>query len=289
MERQDTNKSAYNSPVTVRMLLGGTVKRPPWATSIVDVIKECTLPRTMSEFSPDPSVTERTPINPRPRNTILSPSRLARSATSLLQTQRKQQNRISFPPSSWGRETDTGSFFAEVEHPTRSFSSLPSMNETDTSSQLDSSTSAPGFQSSEFDYLNQQNPYTASYMFTPPPPTSSPEKTEKEVIRSHSYSSSLPTFSNVEPVPPPQYHTIEIHSNNNEDDPDDIYIGPATRESSQSAPSNHDATKERASKQQRQNEVQALFEFTALQEGDLSFNAGDTIQIIQRTKNIDDW
>ncbi|EAU92639.2 SH3 domain-containing protein [Coprinopsis cinerea okayama7 len=42
VERQDANALAYNSPVTARMLLGGMIDPPPWATPLIQALDACT-------------------------------------------------------------------------------------------------------------------------------------------------------------------------------------------------------------------------------------------------------
>jgi SH3 domain-containing YSC84-like protein 1 len=42
MERQDANFQAYDSPVTARMLLGGTVEPPSWALPLIRTLEACT-------------------------------------------------------------------------------------------------------------------------------------------------------------------------------------------------------------------------------------------------------
>ncbi|KAG6837887.1 hypothetical protein H0H93_013040 [Arthromyces matolae] len=42
VERQDANHQAYNSPVTARMLLGGIVEAPEWASPLIRTLESCT-------------------------------------------------------------------------------------------------------------------------------------------------------------------------------------------------------------------------------------------------------
>lgn len=108
VERQDANTQAYKSPVTARLLLGGMVEPPEWTSPLIKTLEACTgLPgnRQWVNDSPGPSAE-------RPSYAfggVASPG-AGPSSPSFLK--KKKKSEMSFPPASWGKSADTGSYFS---------------------------------------------------------------------------------------------------------------------------------------------------------------------------------
>lgn len=116
VERQDANVQAYHSPVTARLLLGGTVDPPPWATPLIKTLEACTgMPGGRGWVNED---APRTPGGTyifgggrsNPSSGIRTPSFL----------RKKKKSDTSFPPASWGEESDSGSYFSKSPTPSHS-------------------------------------------------------------------------------------------------------------------------------------------------------------------------
>ncbi|KAF8167819.1 hypothetical protein B0H34DRAFT_646722 [Crassisporium funariophilum] len=105
VERQDANFQAYNSPVTARMLLGGTVDPPPWALPLIKTLEACTGMPGGRDWINDES--SGVPGGSYAFGGLASPGS---RTPSFLQKKRKPEI-STFPPQSWGSETDSGSYF----------------------------------------------------------------------------------------------------------------------------------------------------------------------------------
>jgi hypothetical protein len=98
VERQDANVQAYDSPVTVKLLLGGIVEPPPWAAPLINTLEACTgLPgnkKWVEEAGGGHGYVF---------------SGIGTAAPSQLRKKRKSE---PFPPPSWGQSRDSGSYFS---------------------------------------------------------------------------------------------------------------------------------------------------------------------------------
>ena len=122
VERQDANFQAYDSPVTARMLLGGTVDPPDWALPLIKTLEACTgmpggrewindgtagIGRTAYAFggtaSPSPS--------PSPSPRVNMPSFLQK---------KKKPDVPPFPPPSWQLDNQSDSSFSTTAHQSHS-------------------------------------------------------------------------------------------------------------------------------------------------------------------------
>jgi len=119
VERQDANFQAYESPVTARLLLGGTVDPPQWALPLIKTLEACTgMPGTRQWVNDEGS---RTPggtyVFGKP-STSSSRSSISRLPSFL---RKKKSDSPSFPPASWGVENENVSYFNTPESdPSRS-------------------------------------------------------------------------------------------------------------------------------------------------------------------------
>jgi len=109
VERQDANVQAYDSPVTAKLLLGGTVDPPSWAAPLIKTLEACTgLPGNRKW------VQEGVGEGGYAFGGMSSPGEPA--IPSQLRKKKKDDKLSSFPPPSWGKNKDSGSYFTtEVE------------------------------------------------------------------------------------------------------------------------------------------------------------------------------
>ena len=106
VERQDANSQAYKSPVTARLLLGGTVEPPHWATPLIKTLEACTgMPGNREWINDEGSRSPGTYAF----GGVSSPGPMSR-APSFLRKKKKLET-LTFPPESWGEETRGGSYF----------------------------------------------------------------------------------------------------------------------------------------------------------------------------------
>ena len=117
VERQDANHNAYKSPVTAKLLLGGMVDSPPFATSLTSTLDSCTgMPRykkwvddAPSPFLDDDYTFGRSESSGNVTNT----SNTSNTSKSRSFLRKKKPEQDAFPPASWGTRTDTGAYFSD--------------------------------------------------------------------------------------------------------------------------------------------------------------------------------
>ncbi|KAK2461696.1 hypothetical protein APHAL10511_006159 [Amanita phalloides] len=253
VERQDANHRAYESPVTVKLLLGGMVDPPPWSASLINTLDSCTgIPRYNKwvDDAPRPFTDEDyafasseshvpTPDTPKSR--------------SYLKKKRPEQN--TFPPTSWGRRTDTGAYF---------YDDTPDQDLAHESSRFETTFGTD---------------YTSEYGLSEPPlrqggsqhncsfSAASPFVT----VPSHTRSSTLPTSSN--PFFTPEDHSVEL-----------FYT-----EQSLNPPASRSEARNWSIPDEGMPRAIALYNFRAVEPGDLAFLKGEVITITQKSDKTDDW
>lgn len=116
VERQDANVQAYDSPVTARILLGGVVEPPTWATPLIKTLEACTGMPGGREWVYDER--PRTPGGTYAFGGVASPG-AGPSTPSFLRKKKKSEKDI-FPPQSWGTASDSGSYFSDQKPGTHS-------------------------------------------------------------------------------------------------------------------------------------------------------------------------
>lgn len=112
VERQDANVQAYNSPVTARLLLGGTVDPPSWASALITTLESCTGMPGNRKWIED-GTADRNYVFGGVASPGVEPSGVEPS-TSYLRKKRKS-DKPAFPPDSWGTSTDSGSYFSSTD------------------------------------------------------------------------------------------------------------------------------------------------------------------------------
>ncbi|TFK76739.1 DUF500-domain-containing protein [Pluteus cervinus] len=130
VERQDANADAYQSPVTTKILLGGMVPPPPWAKPLIATLEARTGVPGVKKWIDDRADAQR---NSGQRDSGyafefgggsggntptggMSVPNFLQSTPSFLK-KKKSGPKPTFPPPSWGRVKDSGSYFVtEPEH-----------------------------------------------------------------------------------------------------------------------------------------------------------------------------
>jgi len=287
VERQDANSQAYKSPVTVKMLLGGHVDPPEWAEPLIKTLDGCTrMPGqrdwihdeynrpTDSDYAFAGSNTQPSP----------PPSTYSRSSSFL----KKKKERQSFPPSHWDIDGDRGPSFSGNTSPstspeidTRSANGFE--NSLSRRSTHSHSNSVPAHKTGGTLVDDLDDPFGNAYAITGAPVS------RGHVPRATSLGGDFRPHSNRSlPASRSQY------SYNAADENDDIF--PESSSGTQQKPANiqpsHTAPKPPVNRPSHSGGVAravALFNFNAVEDGDLSFNKGDVIVITKKSDSTDDW
>ena len=106
MERQDANFQAYDSPVTARMLLGGTIEPPDWASPLIKTLEACTGMPGGREWIND--LSGGTSGSRYAFGGMASPS--SRVNTPSFFQKKKKADPPDFPPPTWQSDTQSDSF-----------------------------------------------------------------------------------------------------------------------------------------------------------------------------------
>ncbi|CAK5280081.1 unnamed protein product [Mycena citricolor] len=266
VEREDANVQAYGSQVTSKLLLNGGVDPPPWAASFIKTLEVCTgLPGTrqwVNEDGPDRGYAFATPTSETP------PSYLRK---------KRKESKSDFPPASWGEQRDSGSYFSQqvegaslrgkpkFDNPAVDEWGSPS-SERPRSTIWDTAGSSAFPTQFQSDFVSDSHrpnkPFTSPTPSTPGTVYDLVDTTPQVPMfghadnQSHHSRSSSSAFSQTAPAPAPV-----------------LLKNPAL---SQPLPSGL-------------GRAIALFDFNAVQSGDLSFSKGDIIVITKRSESSDDW
>ncbi|CAA7259976.1 unnamed protein product [Cyclocybe aegerita] len=296
VEREDANVQAYESPVTARMLLGGAVDPPPWAMPLIKTLEACTGMPGNREWVDEP----RTPGGSYAFGGVGS-SESTGSSPSFLR-KKKRPETSAFPPASWGAETNSGSYFS----PTASQSSQ-SHSRNMTWDSGDSSVTNSFSTKFESDSIPERRPspfkrtdFSANGTPSPPPAL---RTTSNPFVPSHRSSGSSPKLFDMSWKSPPEYKNITpTHQRAtslkydlrpaNEDD--DVFYTSDSLNRAASTPA-HPIIKQREelSRPLLPGEgvarAIALYDFNAVESGDLSFRKGDVIVVTKKSDSVDDW
>jgi len=265
VERDDANVLAYDSPVTARLLLGGHVDPPTWATPLVKTLEACTgLPGNRQWINDQGN---RTPGGSYIFGGLASPG----SGSTPSFFRRKKKDSPNFPPATWGVETNAGSYFTDAAP--HSHSRNMTWSGTIPSS------------SSKFELDSERTPPSASFSSNRPfQLNSQPDTTNPFRKTSSPTSLTLPHRRNLS-LP----HTNHDHFDS---DADDIYA-PTTFTPSNPLMRPVIKPREELLRPLLPHEgvarAIALYNFDAVEDGDLSFKKGDIIVITKKSDSTDDW
>ncbi|KAJ2933563.1 hypothetical protein H1R20_g3496, partial [Candolleomyces eurysporus] len=286
VEREDANYLAYNSPVTAKMLLGGTVDPPEWAMPLIKTLEACTGMPGSRGWVEDGRSSPSSPysfgsglgsggITPQQSGSSVP------SSPSFLRRKKKPE----FPPASWGAPSQSGSYF--TEEPSRA---PPRGSDFGTTSQ-----SRASFQT-QFD--SDYNPVPTFVSKARIHDDTIPAYNEDPLVastarKSHMRSTSLFT--------PPQSSSSKDFKRTSLafPEPDLISLNdpnPFTSHNRTSSLStgrqySYDSQDSSRSNSQPSSAIQAvaLYKFDAVESGDLSFDKGDVISIVKKSDSTDDW
>lgn len=258
VERQDANVQAYNSPVTARLLLGGVVEPPTWATPLIKTLEACTGMPGGREWVYDER--PRTPGGTYIFGGVASPG--AGPSTPSFLRKKKKSEKDSFPPQSWGTASDSGSYFTDERPGTHSrnmtwdgHATIPSTFETRFES--DFSVDQP--------ISSKSNPFANGNSSSSEPKITAKQR-HTPYFKSTSLDYASPPYSppsDIDPFSVPS-HTLS-------------YIKPKPELTRPLLP--HEGVAKAI----------ALYNFRAVESGDLSFSKGDVIIITQKSGSTDDW
>ncbi|KAI6045176.1 hypothetical protein EDC04DRAFT_2889360 [Pisolithus marmoratus] len=259
VERQDANALAYNQNVTAKMLLSGAVARPEWASSLVRTLEACTgIPGTRRWIDDRTDEPASYPFDASgtPPSKPSSPKVTPGGRRSSLFGKKKD---VDFPPQHWGTTKDSGSYFATDDLDSREdFDSTVWSRPSDRS--RPSQSINDGRIGSTFGNDPRDLPHSRSLSvpFTRRPPN-------------------MPNYADpFSDVPAPEQNLD--HSRGREADGFEPYAAEARRESSKPLSAQDGVTR-----------AIALYNFDAVEAGDLTFSKGDVIVVTRKSDSTDDW
>ncbi|TDL28856.1 DUF500-domain-containing protein [Rickenella mellea] len=289
VERQDANALAYSSDVTAKMLLSGVIDAPGWATPLIQTLEACTgMPGGHKWIQEQPSGETRYAFG----NGVESPGNENGPSSA-----RKKKRSLSaqFPPAAWGRRKNSGSYFTSdfqddppeyaaasstsnrVERESGTTSAFPTQFESDFSLVDTRPTERPPItRSAQSTVTPRQSTYNPGSPFNDLPPFPNAGKAN------HGRSFSAVPYSSVSRTNPFS-QSSQSHSLSNEDWSPDVETGlkpHLTSKKELSVPLSPHEGVARAI---------ALYEFNAVESGDLSFRKGEVITITKKSHSVDDW
>ncbi|KAG6891084.1 hypothetical protein C0995_014174 [Termitomyces sp. Mi166 len=257
VERQDANHQAYHSPVTARMLLGGVVDPPEWASYLIHTLESCTgMPggrKWVQDGHTDGIYAFGGLASPGIES---SPSFMKKKSSSY-----RQRSSEIFPPDAWGNQKDSGSYFESQDEASR----------TRHGRVTDSDQDAP---SSPFD-SPFDNPKRPRFISNSSNTTTLDRSYDNPARHSRSYSAAAPHLDSSYSDPlgnPGKYdsRTYRLGFQTN--------TTPRLRTRS-----------ELIQQHESVGRAIALYDFKAVESGDLSFTKGDVITILKKSDSSDDW
>ncbi|KAK0208417.1 hypothetical protein DFS33DRAFT_1271670 [Desarmillaria ectypa] len=267
VERQDANVQAYNNPnVTVKLLLSGAISHPPWTAPLIQTLEACTgLPgnRQWIEDGGQSSAYAFSGVGS------------AGSQTPSYLKKKKKADKSTFPPESWGQETASGSYFTESDPPSNRYNSsnlTSTPNDTwQRGGNTSVTTSFPTHFDSDFMREDSKRPTHRNSQSLPYAPKTQATNDWFDSLDEPKCSTS----------PGGMYHgrSVSLASSANSrisyDSSASIFISP----------------KPELSKPLLEGVARAiaLYNFNAVESGDLSFHKGDVIVILQKSNSSDDW
>lgn len=286
VERQDANSVAYRSNVTARQLLSGVIDPPEWAFTLIKTLESCTGMPGSRGWIHDENYDFQSSY--AFGGGVSSPGNENRSS---LRNWKKKTPNDPFPPPTWGQKKDSGSYFQteftdDFGSSTQSRSSWEGSREADTSStpkfgthfESDFTSEEPHARrrahvglSPPWDSTLSDDTFTSGSRFDSPSPSHSGQSS------AHTRSISVASpFSANSVAPGDGRSSLASHQRSYS-----LAESPHTIPKSQpAAPSSRRDGVARAI---------ALYDFQAVESGDLSFSKGDVITVMQKSESSDDW
>ena len=283
VERQDANAQAYRSDVSAKQILSGSITPPEWAQSLI---------RTLEARTGTPGgrawVQEGRPSS----DSQYAFGGISSSSADIPQSSRKQlrktRNADSFPPDSWGTPKNTGSYFGPPEEESVSGSAW----DYDHAPRIDD---PPPFETRfESDFVPtvrpnvRHTPGQSLDLSSPRTGQNSPHARSS----SSTASTTNPFYSKAERRESDGYDIATPFGPTLEDEENPF--GPGSRSVEAAAARHREAERERVlSRPLAQGEgiarAIALYDFRAVEFGDLSFLKGQVITITEKSDSTDTW
>lgn len=297
VERQDANAQAYQSDVTAKLLLGGAVEPPPWSSTLIKTLEACTGMPGTRQWVNDGDLNDGSYAF----NGLASPG--AETSSSFLRKRKKEKpGKESFPPDSWGAKKNSGSYFDE--------SFVPSLSEPRGQyRKQDNSTTASFETPFKSDFMpedqKRRHPRLSLSVSHSPLPDYFDQRssTSSEFPRPSRFASS-PTHNRAfsASVASGSSYDQQRHSSYSNPFAPQSPGGRRNRNSSPSpsdsgrsfnTPAPYIAPKPELKRPLLPHEgvarAIALYDFKAVEKGDLSFSKGNVITIVQKSNSTDDW
>ena len=285
VERQDANAQAYRSDVSAKQILSGSITPPEWAQTLIHTLEARTGTPGGRAWVQDG--------RPSPDSQYAF-SGISSSNAEVPQTSRKQlrktRNADSFPPDSWGTPKNSGSYFG----PPAEEAVSGSVWDYDHAPRIEDST--PFETRFESDFVP---PVRSNVRHTPGQSldlsTSSGSRTGQKSTHARSSSSitspTNPFYAKAEresdgyDIATPFGPTLE-----DEENP----FGPGSRSVEAAVARRREAEREHVLSQPLAQEegiarAIALYDFRAVEPGDLSFLKGQVITITEKSDTTDTW
>ncbi|KIJ45718.1 hypothetical protein M422DRAFT_29799 [Sphaerobolus stellatus SS14] len=271
VERQDANAIAYGSAVTVKMLLSGVVVPPPWAEELIKTIESCTgLPGGQTWIQDAPL---GGPVDGYAFGGAGSPG------SETVKRSRKSNSISSFPPTSWGKRKDTGSYFDSVTEETTQTTVRPVRNE-----------SAKPI--SELDPVRFPVQFDSNGSLFQKPAVVKQPKPQPNFL-----DDDLPPLDKLEIrpppwVPPPQHTRSFSGPNPFAQTPSESYNAPSfSRGNSKTFTPTGYSVAAKPSQPEYPKLIRAIaeYDFKPVEAGDLGFSKGEIIVITEKSDKTDDW
>lgn len=286
VERQDANTLAYKQDVTAKMLLSGAIPCPEWASSLVKTLESCTgLPGTR-KWVDDGTREQAGYAFAIPKSEGSTPSFLSR-----------KKKGGDFPPEHWGKRIESGSYFtsggADVDvGPTPWDDHDRALSGTGFDTKFESDPSPPS-QSYHRSFNSISAPpgvkdrYDPASPFNSLPPFSSAHSSLGDK-NAHSRSMSVPSVKQSF-----NEHSLADYTNPfaSSSPPDDNFFESDNQTSYRAAPFLKTKAEFASSLPLGEgvSRAIALYDFNAVEAGDLSFSKGDVILITKKSDSTDDW
>jgi len=296
VERQDANAVAYNQDVTVKMLLSGAVPCPDWAEPLVKTLESCTVRPGTRDWIDDQVEGQVSYAFGSTNGTSATDSKTQRFSSFL----GKKKKDIGFPPPHWGTRTYSDSRFSndpddhspvrleDIDGPSPRSSGFDDEFEPDLSSarRINHRPSRSVGASTSTSHTPVDS-YDPASPFNSLPPFRSVHSTLSDKTASHSRSMSVPKlghsteqrddlagYTNPFSSTPPE-DELEHYRDTVEPSPPRLKTKPELGKP--------------LSPLEGVARAIALYEFKAVEAGDLSFSRGDVIIVTRKSDSTDDW
>jgi len=285
VERQDANALAYNSNVTAKQILSGSVDPPEWTSSLIKTLETCTGMPGNRKWVNDGNDGIRNSYAfgsgvASPRNEHGSSSKIGG---------KKKSATTPFPPPTWGRKKDYGSYFDPDVQDDPEFPATAKTQDTSREAKAQSTAKFGTHFESDFSPNAGQTHRNPDFGFSPSAPVdpftsetpfqsydfSQSDLLPKATAHSRSMSAQTPFsgFSSNNPFPT----SSSISHQRSFSLAEPPYITPKPELMTPLLP--HEGVARAI----------ALYNFQAVESGDLSFSKGDVITVTKKSNSSDDW